>query len=119
VHANEHYYRGKPSIDRIVMKRVPQASNRVVTLRSGQAGLIQGLTPRDYASLRGTKGVTVGGVYGNEALFIGPNLNSPIWNNKLVRQALAYGIDYPQLLQTGYVGQARKWDGALSHGSKP
>ena len=113
VHANEHYYRGKPSIDRIVMKKVPQASNRVVTPRSGQAWLIQGLTPRDYASLRGTKGVTVGGVYGNEALFIAPNLKSPVWSNKLVREAMAYGIDYDQLLRTGYVGQARKWNGLV------
>ena len=31
------------------MKKVPQSSNRVVTLRSGQAGLVQGLTPREYA----------------------------------------------------------------------
>ncbi|HEY0184401.1 MAG TPA: ABC transporter substrate-binding protein [Rhodopila sp.] len=113
VHANAHYYRGKPPIDRIVMKKVPQGSNRVVTLRSGQAGLIQGLTPRDYAALRNTKGVTVGGVYGNEALFIAPDLKSPVWSNKLVREALAYGIDYAQVLQTGYVGQARKWDGLV------
>ena len=113
VRANEKYYRGKPAIDRVVMKKVPQASNRVVTLKSGQAGLIQGLTPRDYAALRGARGVTVGGVYGNEALFIAPNLNSELWKNKLVREALAYGIDYAQLLQTGYVGQARKWDGLV------
>jgi peptide/nickel transport system substrate-binding protein len=113
VHANEHYYRGKPPIDRIVMKKVPQSSNRLVTLRSGQAGLIQGLTPSEYASLRGARGVTVGGVYGNETLFISPNLKSPVWDNKLVRQAMAYAIDYNQILQTGYVGQARKWDGLI------
>jgi peptide/nickel transport system substrate-binding protein len=113
VRANEHYYRGKPAIERIVMKKVPQNSNRVVTLRTGQAGLIQGLTPREYAGLRGTKNVTVGGVYGNETLFISPNLTSPLWGNKLVRQALAYAIDYPQVLQTGYLGQARKWDGLI------
>lgn len=111
VHANPHYYRGKPPIDRIVMKKVPQSSNRLVTLRSGQAGLIQGLTPREYASLKGAKGVTVGGVYGNEALFIAPNFHSPVWKDERMRQALAYGIDYNQLLQTGYLGSARKWDG--------
>lgn len=109
VRANPAYYRGKPPIDRVVMKKVPQSSNRVVTLRSGQAGLIQGLTPREYAALRGTKNVTVGGVYGNEALFIAPLFTSPLWQDKRLRQALAYGIDYEQLLQTGYVGQARKW----------
>ncbi len=111
VKANPHYYRGKPPIDRIVMKKVPQSSNRLVTLRSGQAGLIQGLTPREYASLKGAKGVTVGGVYGNEALFIAPNFHSPVWQDKRMREALAYAIDYKQLLQTGYLGSARKWDG--------
>lgn len=111
VRANPHYYRGKPPIDRIVMKKVPQSSNRLVTLRSGQAGLIQGLTPREYASLKGVKGVTVGGVYGNETLFIAPNFHSPVWKDERMRQALAYAIDYKQLLQTGYLGSARKWDG--------
>jgi peptide/nickel transport system substrate-binding protein len=110
VRANEHYYRGKPPIDRIVMKKVPQSSNRLVTLRSGQAGLIQGLTPREYASLKGAKGVTVGGVYGNETLFIVPNFHSPIWQDKRMREAMAYGIDYNQLLTTGYLGSARKWN---------
>jgi peptide/nickel transport system substrate-binding protein len=110
VRANPAYYRGKPPIDRVVMKKVPQSSNRVVTLRSGQAGLIQGLTPREYAALRGTRNVTVGGVYGNEALFISPLFTSPVWKDKRLREALAYGIDYDQLLATGYVGQARKWD---------
>jgi peptide/nickel transport system substrate-binding protein len=111
VHANPHYYRGKPPIDRIVMKKVPQNSNRVVTLKSGLAGLIQGLTPREYSALRGTKGITVGGVYGNETLFISPNFKSPVWGNEKMREALAYGIDYNQVLATGYLGQARKWDG--------
>ncbi len=110
VKANPHYYRGKPPIDRIVMKKVPQSSNRVVTLKSGQAGLIQGLTPREYASLKGAKGVTVGGVYGNETLFIVPNFHSPLWQDKRLREALAYGIDYKQLLTTGYLGSARKWN---------
>jgi peptide/nickel transport system substrate-binding protein len=113
VRANPHYYRGKPPIDRIVMKKVPQSSNRVVTLRSGQAGLIQGLTPREYAALRGARNVTVAGVYGNEVLDIIPLLTSAVWKDKRMRQALAYAIDYDQVLQTGYVGQARKWNKLL------
>jgi peptide/nickel transport system substrate-binding protein len=110
VRANPHYYRGKPAIDRIVMKKVPQSSNRVVTLRAGQAQLVQGLTPREYAGLRGARGVTVAGVFGNETLFIAPNYDSPLFDNLLVRQAMAYAIDYDQVLQTGYQGGARKWN---------
>jgi peptide/nickel transport system substrate-binding protein len=113
VTANPHYWRGKPDIDRIVMKKVPQNSNRVVTLKAGQAQLVQGLTPREYAGLRGSKGVTVGGVYGNETLFLVPDFKSPLYGNPLIRQALAYGIDYDQVLKTGYYGQARRWEGLI------
>ena len=113
VRANPNYFRGKPPIDRVVMKKVPQSSNRVVTVRSGQAGLVQGLTPREYASLKGARGVTVGGVYGNESLFFAPNLKSPIWGNIKLREALAYAVDYNQVLATGYLGQARRWEGLI------
>jgi peptide/nickel transport system substrate-binding protein len=113
VTANPHYWRGKPDIERIVMKKVPQNSNRVVTLRAGQAQLVQGLTPREYAGLRDTRGVKVGGVYGNETLFIVPDFKSPLYGNPLIRQAMAYGIDYDQVLKTGYYGQAKKWDNLI------
>ena len=56
--------------------------------------------------------MTVGGVYGNESLFIAPNFKSPVWGNRLVREALAYAIDYNQVLATGYLGQARRWEGS-------
>ena len=74
---------------------------------------MQGLTPREYASLRSARGVKVGGVYGNETLFISPNFASPAWSNPLLRRALAFGIDYNQVIQTGYLGQARKWNGVI------
>jgi peptide/nickel transport system substrate-binding protein len=113
VRANPHYYRGKAAIDEVVMKKVPQSSNRMVILRSGQAQIVQGLTPREYASLRGVTGIKVAGVFGNETLFISPNFASPLYKNKLLREAIAYGIDYEQVLKTGYLGQARKADGPI------
>ena len=50
--ANPNYYRGKPAIERIIMKRVPQSSNRVLTMRSGRADLTQRLTSREFNGLR-------------------------------------------------------------------
>ena len=49
--ANPNYYRGKPAIDRVVIKRVPQSANRALTLRSGQAQLTQRLTVREFENL--------------------------------------------------------------------
>ncbi|NKB26138.1 MAG: hypothetical protein GKR99_00625 [Rhodobacteraceae bacterium] len=109
--ANEDYYRGAPAIKRVVMKKVPQSSNRVVVLRTGQAQLVQGLTPREYDSLRGTDGISVGSVSGNENLFVHMNFDVAPFDNPLIRQAVAHSIPTQQIIDNAYFGQATAWKG--------
>jgi len=109
--ANEDYYRGAPAVKRVVMKKVPQSSNRVVILRTGQAQLVQNLTPREYDSLRGQDGVTVAGVNGNQNLFVHMNFASPPFDDPLIRQAVAHSIPTEAIVRAGYFGQATPWKG--------
>jgi peptide/nickel transport system substrate-binding protein len=109
VSANPNYYRGKPAIDRIVYKKVPQSSNRVASVRSGDAQLVEHLTPKEYDSLRQTDGVSVAGVFGNENLFVHMNFLTPPFDNVLVRQAVGYAFPYDEVIATGYFGNAIKW----------
>ena len=109
--ANEDYYRGAPAIERVVMKRVPQSSNRVVILRTGQAQLVQGLTPREYDSLRGQSGIAVGSVSGNENLFVHMNFDTPPFDDPLVRKAVAHAVPTDQIIDNAYFGQATPWKG--------
>jgi len=109
--ANAAYYRGKPAIDRIVIKKVPQTANRTLTLRSLQADLTQRLTTREYNGLRTAPGVTVAGIYGNEVLSLGLNFKTPPFDNPKLRQAIAYAMPYQQIARVGYAGAARKMEG--------
>ncbi len=111
--ANPNYYRGKAAIDRVVMKRVPQAANRLVILRSGEAQIIQGMTAHQYDSLRQQKGITVGGVYGNEGLFIVMNFKTKPFDNIKLRQAIADAIPYARIIDVGYSGEAKQWKGVV------
>lgn len=111
--ANTDYYRGAPAIERVVMKRVPQSSNRLVILRSGQAQLVQGLTPREFDSLKDMDGIAVGSVSGNENLFVHMNFDVKPFDNPLVRQAIAYAIPTDQIIQNAYFGQAAPWKGLV------
>jgi peptide/nickel transport system substrate-binding protein len=113
VAANADYYRGTPAIGRVVMKKVPQSSNRVVVLRSGQAQLVQRLTPKEFDSLRGVAGVAVAGVNGNENLFVHMNFKTPPFDNIKVRQAIAHAIPTEQIIKAGYFGQATPWLGVV------
>ena len=114
--ANEDYYLGAPAIKRVVMKKVPQSSNRVVVLRTGQAQLVQNLTPREYDSLQGAAGVEVAGVLGNSNLFVHMNFSTPPFDNPLVRQAVAHASPTEQIIANAYFGQATDWQGVVPSG---
>lgn len=110
VKANPNYYRGKPPIDQIVMKKVPQSANRVLTLRSGRADLTQRLTAREFAQLGTAKGVKVAGIFGNETLLVNLNFKTPPFDDPRVRQAVAAAMPYQQIADVGYAGKARRWE---------
>ncbi|MBO1078085.1 ABC transporter substrate-binding protein [Roseomonas haemaphysalidis] len=109
--ANPDYYRGRPNIDRVVIKRVPQSANRALTLRSGQAQLTQRLTAREFQGLARARGVKVAGIFGNETLVMGLNWRTPPFDNPKLRQALAFAMPYDQISRIGYAGAARQWEG--------
>jgi peptide/nickel transport system substrate-binding protein len=111
--ANPGYYRGEAAIKNIVIKKVPQGGNRISILRGGQAQLIQGLTPTQFDSIREMPGFKVSGVQGNEGLFIVMNYASPPFDNIKLRQAIAYAIPYDRIIEVGYGGQAKKWEGVV------
>jgi peptide/nickel transport system substrate-binding protein len=57
--------------------------------------------------------VKVGGVIGNENMFVHMNYKSKPFDNPKLRQAIAHAIPYDQVIATGYFGQATKWDGVV------
>jgi len=112
--ANPNYYRGKPDVDTIILRKVPESANRIAALQSGEADIVQSLTPKDYDFLgKAGNGVKVDSVVGNQFLFLGLSWNIPPFDNPKLRQALAYAIPYQDILDIGYFGQAKKWDGTV------
>jgi peptide/nickel transport system substrate-binding protein len=111
VKANPRYYRGAPPISRIVYRKVPESANRLASLRSGAAQVAENLTPKEIEAARQAEGLKVGGVIGNENLFLHMNFKSPPFDNAKVRQAVATAIPYDQIVKDGYFNQSKKWEG--------
>jgi peptide/nickel transport system substrate-binding protein len=107
------YYRGAPDATRVSVRRVPQSSNRLVVLRSGQADIVTGLTPREFNSIANVDGLTVAGVTGNENLFIHMNFDVEPFDNIKLREAIAHAIPFEQIIATGYFGEATQWQGLV------
>ena len=111
VKANKDYYGKKPYFDNVIMRRVPQSSNRLAILRTGQAQMTENLTPQEFESLRTVKGVKVGGHYLNNTLIFLANWKAKPLDNIKVRQALAHAIPYDEVLRVGYNNTGKKWNG--------
>jgi peptide/nickel transport system substrate-binding protein len=113
VTANPGWWNGVPPIHQIVFKAVPESSNRVAALKSGDAQLIDHLTPSEINSLKSAPGVKVGGVFGNQDVQLNLNRKVAPFDDPLVRQAIAYGLPYDQIISQGFLGQAKRWVGVI------
>ncbi len=111
--ANPNYHGGKPFYDRVLVRKVPESSNRLAILRSGQAQIVEALTPKEFQSLRNTRGIKVGGAYTNSTMTMSMNWTQPPFDNIKLRQAIAHAIPYQQIIDNVYFGDAKKWDGVI------
>ena len=111
--ANPDYHGGKPFYDRVLVRKVPESSNRLAILRSGQAQIVEALTPKEFQSLRKARGIKVGGAYTNSTMTLSMNWKSEPFTNIKLRKAIAHAIPYEQIINNVYFGDAKKWDGVI------
>lgn len=106
---NPNYWEeGKPYLDTLIYRLIPDAASRTQALMSGEVDLIGSyyLSVGDLAVLRTHPNVRLeveGGAPNNLLLF--PNLDHPILSDVNVRQALYTAIDRDYIQQTAFSGE--------------
>ena len=105
--ARPEYYRGAPKIARVVMKQVPEATNRASLVEAGSADIVVDLSLKEIEQVRGKPGLKVVDLPGNEHVFIGFNHRIEPFNNPKVREAVGYAIPYDAILKNVYFGRGR------------
>ncbi len=104
--ANADYWGGKPYLDRIVFRIIPENSVRLLMLQRGELQLIDGINPSDIETIRKDPrlqifeqaGLTINGV----------RLPSSVkpFDDKRVRQAMNYAVNKEEMNKTLYQGVA-------------
>lgn len=111
--ANEEYFRGKPKLDSIIYKIVPDMNTLMSQLQVGDINL-SGISPQyietakkleEQGKIKVTSGTS------NAYEFIGYNLRNELFQDKLVRQALTHAIDKESIVQAILDGA-----GVVAHG---
>lgn len=109
---NEDYWKGAPYADEYIYKVVADATVLAAQLKTGEVnyGTIE---PKDLADMEAQEGLTITRTGQLGYTYIGWRVNSPnpgaaALADKRVRQALAYGLDIDQVIETVLFGEGTK-----------
>lgn len=91
--ANENYFRGRPCIDRLIFRIIPDEQAQVAALQTGEVDFLPGVPGASVAALENNPDFTVS-VAEQDSLFqMFFNLANPKFQDVRVRQALMIAID--------------------------
>lgn len=114
--AFDKYYRGTPKLSRVVAKVVSNNSSAVSLLSSGGIQVMRDLLPVEFDTLKEQPNLAVDNFDKGrfQLLFLMLNNKVPPFDNKLVRQAIAWATPYNEIVDNIYKGYASRWNGIIS-----
>ncbi len=101
-----YHVAGRPYLDRLVFRPIPDDTARTTALRTGEAHLLLEVSPKDVMLLSKAPGVVVEAVPGTFWEYLGLNCAKPPFDDQNLRRAVAYGVDRAQLNQLVKFGKA-------------
>jgi peptide/nickel transport system substrate-binding protein len=103
-----------PQLDQITFEEVPESSNRLAALMTGEAQVAQYLLPTDMQRVENSNDLRLWNFQGYVIASCPMNPKYPPLDDVRVRQALSYATPYPQILEKVYRGFAGPAHGPLS-----
>jgi len=110
---NDSYWRAKPSIREIVLRRVKEDSARVAGLLAGQGDVTNNVPVEELARFDNHPRIRAEKVEGVRMYFLAMNVTHKPFDNKLVRQAINYAVDPTAIIKYVYEGNGYLMNGPL------
>lgn len=104
--ANPDYWQGKPDVDTVIWRNIPEVSTRVANLLTGDVDMIVAVPPQDWERVNGNAGTSVVDFLTTRvmllALRVGPSETMPDWAGPTadprIREAISLSIDRQALI---------------------
>ena len=98
--ANDDYYLGRPPLDRIIFKVVPDQENLVLQLKSGQIDFLKRVPPSFYPELSQQEDLVAHIAASRGYTYLAWNLRNPLFQSKKVRQALTMAVNRQEIVDS-------------------
>ncbi len=114
--ARSNFYLGPPAYDRVIWRVIPDAATRAQLLRAGQIDVAIGLGNEEFAALAGAPGVQVLRAPSTNTAYLGMNNITEPFSDKRLRQAVSHAVNYDDIIENVYNGEARRLYGPIPDG---
>jgi peptide/nickel transport system substrate-binding protein len=105
----KYWATGLPYLDSVVFHGAPVDETRMAALKTGEFNWIDAVPLNDIKSLRKSRNpVLLQGTNGGNPDFLGLVVDTPPFNNKKLRQAVAWAIDKKAILDVAYFGDGQR-----------
>ncbi len=104
--AFDDYYLGRPEIDKIIIRHIPEAINRTIGLETGEVGVALDLATNDIETVKANDNLQFIETASPTMWFLGFNCENEKFKDERVRQAFAYAINIPDFIDIAFNGMA-------------
>lgn len=111
--ANDHYFKGKPKIEKVKIKFIPDEESSLYAFKQGLIDLVY-THKTDWGKYTNNKANKAYEMVSSIYEFIGLNMNRGIFQNRNIRTALVYGLNREDLIRLYYLGHAVVTDSPIS-----
>lgn len=98
--ANPSYWGGKPKVDRLVLRVIPEAGTRVAALLAGEVNIITAISPDDQPKIDSSKVAATYRVQSTRRIYIQWNKDTKALQDVRVRQAINYAVDKAAIVKS-------------------
>jgi len=102
--AYDDYFMGRPDIDEIIFRPIPEVSTKLIELETGGVHVVDGIPPEEVERLREEPDVEVTTRPGTGFNYYMYHHQQEPFDDVRMRQAMAYGIDMDTLVDHIYYG---------------
>lgn len=113
--AHDHHHGGRPALDRVVFRVLPDDNTRLLTMLGGGADLVQNATaPLMLPVFDEAKEIEFERAASFKYTYLAFNLEHEILRDVRVRKAIAHAIDRERIIEEKFRGTARPAKGILA-----
>lgn len=101
---NEEYWGKKPAYKRLIMRAIPEPTNRTIELESGAVDIAYQISPMDLNRVKDNPKLQLIRVVDNSTTYMGINCSKKPFDNVEVRKAITMALNIPGIHKAAWHG---------------